>query len=699
MLRRRFLVASVISAWAGLAAAQPVLEEEDLAQAYGDKNFVSIATGTRQAINKAPSAAAVITAEDIADMGAHTLSEALEAIPGMHISRNFLQNNYTPTYGMRGIQTSASPHVLMMVNGIPRTSVYLGNPDELAVELPVENIARIEVIRGPGSAVYGADAFAGTINIITKTAADIDSTAYGARTGSFNSWSTWVMSGAQLGDFDVAGYLKIGSTGGQKRPVAVDIVGRSGNVNIGHDDVDAQFDVGYGNFRWRAGYTLRDRMGGGIGIAGALDPNGEVRSERISTDLNWSEANIAPDLSLSLQAAYMQLSNKVITPMTLFPAGITFPPPGGSFPDGVIGDPDKWERQLRLSASSVYTGFADHRLRFGLGHDELEIYKTTESKNFSISLNASGTPVFTPLPGGMTAMSGNDIFLIPHKRRVDYLYVQDEWSLARDWTLTGGVRYDHYSDFGSTTNPRLALVWEARQDLTAKLMYGTAFRAPSFVELYATGNPIALGNPSLAPEKINTLEAALTWQASMDLRTTLSLFQHEISSIISQTDATYLNTGKQKGSGGELEVSWSATSNLRLSGNYANQKNIDQTTGHDAGYAPHHHLYGRADWGFIPGWKLSGQFNYIAERKRAWGDRRPPLADYTTMDLTLHSERTKQGWDFSVSVFNLFDADVREPTKVISPPASATNAAPTPGITYDYPMPGRTFWLQARYSL
>lgn len=681
MFRLRLLSGLVMAASAGVALAQPALEEDDLAQAYGDKNFVSIATGTRQLLSKAPSAATVISAEDIASMGARTVSEALEAVPGMHVSRNMLQNLYTPTYGVRGILTGTSPHVLMMINGIPRTSVYLGNPDELYVELPVENIARIEVIRGPGSAIYGADAFAGTINIITKTAADIDGTSIGVRAGSFNSWDSWIQHGSQIGDFDVAAYLKIGGTDGQRRLIAADFAGRSGAVNLGHDDIDGQLDIGYGKFRWRAAYTLRDNVGTGVGVGGALDPAGQIRSERITTDLSWNDANFAPDLSLNLQAAYMQLANEVTTPLTVYPVGFI---PG--FASGVIGDPDKWERQVRFSASSVYSGFVDHRLRFGLGHDEMEIYKTSEIRNFNLLFDGSTLHV-DPLPGGLTNITGNNIFLAPHLRRVDYLYLQDEWSLARDWTLTGGLRYDNYSDFGSTTNPRLALVWEARHDLTAKLMYGTAFRAPSFIEQYASDNPVALGNPSLAPEKIKTLEAVITWQARHNLQTSLSVFHHEISDIISQKNATYLNSGQQKGSGGELEVAWNVNNNLRLSSHYAYQKNTDQSTGQDSGYAPHHHLYTRANWRFVPGWQLSGQLNYVAERKRAWGDTRPEIPDYTSVDLTLRSERSKQGWDFSASIRNLFDADIREPSSTAS------------GIIYDYPMPGRTFWLQARYSL
>lgn len=668
-----FLFASMIVSWTGVSFAQPLLEEEDLAQAYGDRNFVSIATGSRQLLRKAPSTATVLTNEDIANMGARTLSEALESVPGMHVSRNTLQHNYTPTYGMRGILTGTTPHVLMMVNGIPRTSAYLGNPDELAVELPVDNIARIEIIRGPGSAVYGADAFAGTINIITKTAGDIDGTSIALRGGSFNSWDTVFQHGGTFGDIDVAAFLRIGATDGQRRTVERDAVGRSGPVNIGHDDIDGQLDLGYGKFRWRAAYTLRDNLGTGLGINGALDPYGKVRSERFSTDLSWTD-DIAQDLSLTVQAAYMHLANEVISPLVVIPSGII-----PAFPNGMLGDPDKWEHQGRFSASSVYSGFADHRLRVGIGHDELEIYKTQESKNFTL------IPSLTPLP--WYSASGANLYLAPHKRKTDYAYVQDEWSIARDWTLTGGVRYDSFSDFGSTTNPRLALVWEVRHDLTAKLMYGSAFRAPSFVEQYATGNPIALGNPSLAPEKITTLEGAITWRPRHDLQTSVSIFQHEITDLITQSGASYQNGGRQTGKGGELELIWEASRNLRISGHYAYQQNIDETTGHDAGFAPHHHLYSRADWHVTPGWQLSGQVNVVAERKRAWGDTRPDVPDYTSVDLSLRSDRTRRGWDFSAAIYNLFNADIREPTKAGS------------GITYDMPMPARTFWLQARYSL
>ncbi len=104
----------------------------------------------------------------------------------------------------------------MLVNGIPITNVLWGDRGQIWGGMPLENVARIEVIRGPGSALYGADAFSGVINVITKTAADINGTEYGLRAGSFNSRDAWVQYGGKLGTFDAAFYLGAGKTDGQK---------------------------------------------------------------------------------------------------------------------------------------------------------------------------------------------------------------------------------------------------------------------------------------------------------------------------------------------------------------------------------------------------------------------------------------------------------------------------------------------------
>ncbi len=662
---------------------------------YGDKGFVHIATGNKQRLRDAPSTATVITAEEIAAMGATDLDEIMAAIPGVHVNRS--TNTYPPLYVFRGIVSTYNPEVLMLVNGRPVTDMFTGSRGNAWGGLPVENISRIEVIRGPGSALYGADAYAGTINIVTKTAAEIGGTQFGVRAGSYDTWTTWVQSGDNIGPIDIAAYLQIGATNGQNRTIRQDYqssvldpaFGTSasfapGSVNLGRESLDASLDIGYDKWRMRVGAKNRLNMETGAGVANALDPNGNVASHRVTADLSWQDPQFAKDWSLSFDVRFLRLSEEFN--LNIYPPGARLPT--GVFPNGMIGNPSRWQKQYGLSSTAQYTGFSGHRLRMGAGHDILDLYRVRESKNFTF---VGLLP--TPLPS-VVDVSNTSPYVLPYKRHLNYFYLQDEWTFARDWTLTTGLRYDHYSDFGTTTNPRLALVWNARHDLTAKVMYGTAFRAPSINESASVNNPVAVGNPGLQAETIETLEAGVSWQVRPDTLINLSLFTHKLTDIIrltanpvAATGKTYQNTGEQTGNGGELEITWDATKALRLSGNYAYQKNIDEATRHDAGYAPHHLAYARADWRFTPGWQLNGQLNYVADRKRTRGDNRPQIPDYTTVDLTLRTHQANKGWDFAASVRNLFDADVREPSQAGS------------GITYDLPLPGRTFWLQARFGL
>ena len=108
----------------------------------------------------------------------------------------------------------------MMVNGIPITNMLFGDRGQAWGGMPINNIARIEVIRGPGSAVYGADAVAGTINIITKTASDINGIEAGVTYGSYNSKQGWFLSGSQHSNWDVALAIQLQTTDGQDSIIA-----------------------------------------------------------------------------------------------------------------------------------------------------------------------------------------------------------------------------------------------------------------------------------------------------------------------------------------------------------------------------------------------------------------------------------------------------------------------------------------------
>ncbi|MGC4061717.1 MAG: TonB-dependent receptor [Aquabacterium sp.] len=699
-LKRPVVLAVALSLllWRLPAQAQPTSEEEELALAFGDKSTVSIATGAQQPLRRAPAVATVISAEDIAAMGATDLDEVLETVPGIHVSHS--DQVYSPLYVIRGIYSDYNPQTLMLQNGVPMTTLFVGNRGNVWEGLPLENVARIEVIRGPGSALYGADAYSGVINIITKTASDINGTEVGMRAGSFNSLNAWTQHGGKLGPIDVAAYLGVGRTDGFSGRIDADTQTQldqafhthasqaPGPISMGYDAWDGGLDLSYGQCRVRAGYKLRDNVQAGPGVAGALDAVGRAKSERVNADVSWHDIALTSDWDVGFLASFLSYTQQFPDPLRLFPPGAF----GGSFPDGMFGAPNTWERQVRLSMVSTYSGWTDHRWRFGLGHDDLNLYRTQEFKNFQLQPN--GLP--TPLPGGQTVeVAPEDAFMGPHRREVNYVYAQDEWRVAKDWTATGGVRRDHYSDFGDTTNPRAALVWDASLDWTAKLLYGSAFRAPAFTELFSINNPVVRGNPDLKPETISTWEAAFSWQARPDMDVNLSLFRYRMKDIIRQTDQgngvrQWNNAGAQRGHGLELEANWRVSRVLSVQGNCAWQRAIDETSDQDPGYAPHYHLYGRLDWRMGSGLTMGTQLNYVAQRERAVGDVRPDVPDFTTVNLSLRTDTGRKGWSFMGAIRNLFNADAREPT----PTPSASLSIPN-----DLPLPGRSLYVQAVYSM
>jgi iron complex outermembrane receptor protein len=308
--------------------------------------------------------------------------------------------------------------------------------------------------------------------------------------------------------------------------------------------------------------------------------------------------------------------------------------------------------------------------------------------------------------GSVIDYSGIQPHLLPHRRFNNYFYAQDEWSLARDWSFTAGIRNDNFSDFGSTTNPRLALVWDASYNVTAKLLYGQAFRAPSVNEQYGV-NPTGDGNPNVKPEHIETQEAAIAWQAMEDAKFNLNLFQYIMKDTIRPVAKpggvgnSFQNTGQLHGNGFEVEAVWDASRNAQLTANYSRQESIDDTTNTDAGYAPHHHAFARADWRFADNWIFSPQADWVADRRRVKGDTRPQVPDYTTVDMTLrntHNRNDATKWELALSVRNLFNATVLEPTLYLAPPGNQPTY-PTSAIPNDLPMAGRSLWLQATLTL
>lgn len=672
--------------------AQPADEEEALTRAFGNEDFISIATGQWQPISKAPAVASVITAEDIKRMGATDLDQVLETVPGLHVSA--APRGYLPLYTMRGIYSENNPQILFLINDIPITNLYVGNRGELWGGMPINNIKRIEVIRGPGSAVYGADAFAGTINIITKTAEDINGDEFGVRTGSFNTREGWMLHGRKWKNFDIAFSLELSKTDGQDSVIDADaqtgldsVFGTDaslapGSVNLQHKNIDTRLDISDEHWRFRLGYQGRHDLGAGAGVALALDPEGSGDSDRYNADLTYN-TTFSNNWDITGQASYYDVSSE--PDLTLYPAGAF----AGSFPEGMIAKPYVYERHSRLNLSSFYHGIDDHSIRLGIGGVHSDMYKIKELKNYTFAPN--GFPIYL---GSVVDATDNPnlVFIQPHDRDIAFVFLQDEWSIAPDWTFTGGIRYDHYSDFGSTTNPRLALVWQTRYNLTTKLLYGRAFRAPAFNELYNINNPVALGNTNLNPETIDTYELAFNYQHTEKLETSLNVFHYKMSDILRFAPPTFTaqNTGVIHGEGLELEATYEASPQLQLLGNYALQHSVEEGSDSEVANAPQHQIYLSANWKPFQGWMLNAQMKWIADRERDPADPRSAIDDYTLVNLSARYHPEQGAWEIALTANNVFDEDAYEP----SPRLDATNQ---PLIPNDLPLAGRNYILEATY--
>lgn len=693
--------------------------QEDLGFAYGGEETISIATGYEQPISTAPAVATVITDEEIRRGGARFLSEVLEWVPGVHSSLSSIR--FSPIISIRGIYTDTNPQVLVLMNGVPLNQLLQGDrgPNN---DLPVEFIKRVEVVRGPGSAIYGADAFAGVINIVTKTGKDLNGGEAGLRVGSFDTVDTWVNYGKETKKLNYAFSLQYHSNGtDDDRTIESDAQSlfdpyanflgfpstslAPGPVNVDQERIDTRFNLHTDHWalNW---YSRHLKHSVGPGLAQALDPDGEGQTDDYLLDVAYSH-DPGKDWTMTYKGYYYNVDGT--SEQTLFPAGTVLPldsdwnladPATGvpvQFADGMIGNPGVEEEQFNLEAVAIYEGLKDNTLRFA-GGVKWEMAKGTESKNF-------GPGIFPAPPAPLDVVTSDDVrdvtgtpyvYMGEESRRIVFASVQDEVALSSKWDLTIGARWDEYSDFGGTFNPRIAAVWKTSPRLTTKFLYGRGFRAPSFAELYAQNNPTAIGNPDLEPEIINALEGAVSFDVTPKLNLGADVYYLRITDAIefveSGSGRVAQNVGEFRGPGADLEASYQALDNLALGGFISVQNLENSTTNNPIPNAPRLMALFQVDYDFLKSWGLDAKAKFIGDRPRASGDPRSDIDNYTIVDATVRRKATKQGLEISFGIKNVFDEDAFEP----SPYAEGIpGGALIPG---DYPLNGRYLFGELLYK-
>ena len=637
-----------------------------------EETYVTTATKTLEDINKSGATVSVITSQDLKNMGARNLMDALKRVPGLGINQF---NIGMPAVEVRGVKTDFGEKVLFLVNGHPTNNNLVNGGGTWSYEsFIVDEIERVEVVRGPGSALYGANAFVAVINIITKDASDIDGTIVTLGGGSYKTKKLNVQVGEKVGEMDFAVNVNVMDTDGIKGEIESDSLGSSGKTDDWSRRYDVGFNLNYGNTSLQGKYLKRN-SGSFAGIANALNDGSEQEYIEYFLELGHSQS-ITDDTSFTGKLYYDRFESDNY--WVLFPENFS---PG--FPDGMLGRTPVKEQRLG--------GELQFEFELGDSHKLLTGFMLEHQSQFDV-LHYNNFDPFTGAPtGSYEDVSGKWNWNSDQSRDIRALFVQDIWDMQKDLRLIIGARYDDYSDFGNSFNPRSSLTWEFIQNYNLVVTYGSAFRAPTFGELYNMNNPSIIGNPDVQPEEIETFEIGVNGNMTKRLKFRVTGFRNNITDLIASTpseDAVNVsgNIGELTVNGVEMELESRFRDGSRVSLNYTYQYPINELTGERALDVPLH----KANAAF--NYRHSQYFNgylgllYRSSLSRAENDSRSDVPGFITLDLAVTLQNYIENLEVTASVYNLSDEEYFDPS-----PAGVMES--------DYPKPGRNFMLEASYKL
>ncbi len=529
------------------AAGQSAPGGEDVLSKLLDTK-VSAASRYLQTLKEAPAAVTIISAEEIRRYGFRTLAEALNSVSGFFITDD---RNYT-YLGVRGFgrPSDYTNRVLVQVNGHTlNESVYGSAPVGTDLALDLGAIERIEIVKGPGSALYGAGAMFAVVNLVTRKGVGIDGVRLAVEAGSPGLVRGAAMAGKELGNgvdvflsaqgTSIAGedvYSKEFDTPETNNGVAR---GLDGDHNFG---LFGSLSTGGLNLQALAVSREKAYPTAAWGVA-FNDDRAKTLDRRIAFELGYA-ARLNAAMSLDLRAAYDDYFYK------------------GWYPYETLWLDSSSGRAWLGEAKFQWDLKANNRLVAGaLFQDNVRAdYRMWDSESVSFD--------------------GNYPF------RLWSLYAHDEFQAARNLSFVVGLRYDYYSSVGGAITPRVAVVWHASPSGTLKVLYGEAFRKPTIYETYYE-DPATLykANPDIRRERIQTGE--LVWENvwSPRLYSSVSLYRWAMKDLIDQrTDPAdgwveFTNLGRVTATGLDADLRARPASGVEVYIGYTLQNAKDSDTG------------------------------------------------------------------------------------------------------------------------
>ncbi len=667
---------------------------------------VTAASGFEQKVTQAPATVTVITSQEWQARGAQTLSEVLNWVPGFHVSEPSVEFKHKKFY-LRGLSGQGSSQIKLLVDGEPLEQSQ-DNGIFWGFVLPLTSFQRIEVIKGPGSVVYGADAFGGIVNLVSYSKDEVEP-VFGGRLGSFDSYDFFGRgSFSYLYSYFQWSFDYSESKDDHHRVIDADLQSTFDSIfgtdaSLAPGTYDEHYKVFTGLLKWQKDELSIDMMtwrnfdyGVAAGIAQALDPKGSGAYHFNHLKAQYDLSELATGSLVATLSYKQQKSNNflnIFPPGTLLPIGadgnLNFIQPVGivQFPDGLIGTPSPRGKTMTGRLTHVLNLSDQHLLRWELGYEH-QSFKTTERKNFGPSV-ITGQELI--VDGTLTTVTGTDFIYLPNvSRHFHYLSVQDEWHASEQLQFNLGLRYDRYSDFGTSVNPRLGVIWQLSKEIAMKFFAGTAFKSPAVTQLHAKNNPVALGNKSLQPETVDTLETGvnLDYALSDNATVTINAFSYHAKDLIDFTLEEQLqgnvakNIGEQKGKGLEAIVKWKPKQAVTLDLSYSYLSAKDHNKDRISGIA-NHMLTSSIHWAIDEHWQWNVSAKWLDERARAVSDNRKNLPGYTLVNSKLEYRHFVDSFNIALVVNNLFDIEGDEPSN-----------GSVPG---DYPIPGRKLLLEFSY--
>ncbi len=666
------------------------------------ETYVITASKVLENIKKSAASITVITDKEIRQMGARHLMDVLRTVPGMGYYYGPL-GNYN--IDIRGILKNSDQSILLMVNSHPLNENFLGGATWTHDIISVENIKQIEIIRGPGSALYGANAFSGVINIITKDAEEIDGMQVSARGGSYETQQYNLALGKIWNDFEIAFNANYYNTNGfegdieQDRQSRLDLLfGTDASLAPGHTQGgDEKYDIAlnckYKGITFDGRYVDRDKDTS-IGMLDALNENSVDSSSDYYLTLRY-EDTFYDKLDVSGKVYYNH--HRYESSYQGLPDGtvIMTPPPEGQMqpvpimlPEGLIAEPSNTNTRIGADLHFTYKTGDSNTAVAGFTYEKMKQFDVEYSANF----------LYTPVQGVFIPLAETqDVTVPPYNQNYNQTadrtfiagFLENIWDIRENLRLNVGARYDHYSDFGGSFNPRAGIVWEFMKGYDIKLLAGMAFRAPTFSELYSQNNPAFVGNPDLNPEKIETYELSLGTELSDAFNIRITGFQNTIKDSIDLIEiggtAVFQNSDKLRSQGIEIEAKYDMGKGSYLAGNFTCQdaENLDTEE----------HFWNIPEWkgNLMTNFRVSKYCNFYtgvyfqSGYDREEGDDREDVDGFTLVNTTLIARNFLGELELRGSVYNLFNTEYEFPTAMDTLPV-------------DMPMPGRNFLLEVQYT-